>query len=78
MLLPGESLVPVLVLTQVLNAALLKFLAEQADHYRAHPDEARKFLHVGPAELPADEARLAAWTSVCRALLNLHETITRY
>jgi hypothetical protein len=26
----------------------------------------------------ADAAELAAWTSVARAILNLHETITRY
>jgi hypothetical protein len=60
--------------------SLLKFLADQADYYRAHPDEGRKLLHVGLATVPpgSDEARLAAWTACCRALLNLHETITRY
>ena len=26
----------------------------------------------------ADEVELAAWTQVCRVILNLHETITRY
>jgi hypothetical protein len=25
-----------------------------------------------------DRAELAAWTEVCRVILNLHETITRY
>jgi len=29
-----------------------------------------------PADL--DKAQLAAWTSVCRAILNMHEAITRY
>jgi len=37
-------------------------------------------LRVGnstaPTRLPAGE--LAAWTTVCRVVLNLHETITRY
>jgi hypothetical protein len=47
--------------------------------YRADPKAAAAFLHVGdravPADLPAPE--LAAWTSVARVILNLHETITR-
>jgi hypothetical protein len=36
-------------------------------------------LGVGDAPVPAglDPAELAAWTSVARVLLNLHETITR-
>jgi hypothetical protein len=60
--------------------SLLKFLADQTAYYQAHPDEAHKLLRVGLAPLPkdADEPRLAAWTACCRALLNLHETITRY
>ncbi|MEY5024986.1 MAG: hypothetical protein RLZZ244_514 [Verrucomicrobiota bacterium] len=38
-----------------------------------------KLLGVGYAARPADlpGADLAAWTSICRVLLNLHETITR-
>ena len=44
------------------------------------PDEADKLLQVGLAPVPEDVDRveLAAWTSVCRVVLNLHETITRY
>jgi hypothetical protein len=60
--------------------SLLRFLAGQRDHFRGHPGEARKLLAVGqipaPRDLPVPE--LAAWTGVCRAILNLHETITRY
>ena len=39
----------------------------------------RKFLRIGerPAAKDVPAAELAAWTSVARAILNLHETITR-
>ncbi|MFO0847013.1 MAG: DUF1549 and DUF1553 domain-containing protein [Gemmataceae bacterium] len=59
--------------------SLLKFLTAQRDHFRSTPADAEKLAKVGltPAsDLPAPE--LAAWASVCRVLLNLHETITRY
>jgi mono/diheme cytochrome c family protein len=54
--------------------------------YRKHRDEyvrdaqaADKLIHVGERPVPKDLDRveLAAWTSVARVLLNLHETITR-
>jgi len=50
----------------------------QAD-YRADPEAARQLLGVGAMPVPRDldAATLAAWTSIARALLNLHETITR-
>lgn len=52
---------------------------KSSSHFRAAPADARKFLRVGeapvPAALPAPE--LAAMTTVARAILNLHETITR-
>ena len=40
---------------------------------------AEAYLKVGNTKPPADldAAELAAWTNVARALLNLHETITR-
>ncbi len=48
--------------------------------YTADEEAARALLSAGeynrPAELPLAEA--AAWTSVARAILNLHETISRY
>jgi hypothetical protein len=49
-------------------------------HYRAHVAEAKKLIAVGNAPLATelDAAELAAWTSVARVVLNLHETITRY
>jgi hypothetical protein len=47
--------------------------------YRADPKSARSLLRVGDRPVPTDldAAELAAWTSVARVVLNLHETITR-
>ena len=47
--------------------------------YKADAKAAEALLKVGLAPLPpaADQAELAAWTSVARVILNLHETITR-
>jgi hypothetical protein len=62
------------------QAPLLLFLEKQREHYRSAPEDAEKLLKVGLAPAPVDiePAELAAWTSVCRVILNLHETITRY
>ncbi|AWM40993.1 PSD1 and planctomycete cytochrome C domain-containing protein [Gemmata obscuriglobus] len=59
------------VLTGVLNKHRRQFAAK--------PDEAKKLLAVGDAAPPKDAKpeELAAWVSVCRVVLNLHETITR-
>lgn len=60
--------------------SLLKFLETQRSDLAEKPEDAAKLLKVGlspaPKDIPAPE--LAAWTSVCRVVLNLHETITRY
>ena len=59
---------------RVLESIYAKYKAE----YLAKPDEAKQLLSVG--QRPAsqlDPAELAAWTSVARVILNLHETITR-
>lgn len=47
--------------------------------YKADTKAAESLLKVGLAPLPpaADQVELAAWTSVARVILNLHETITR-
>jgi hypothetical protein len=60
--------------------SLVQFVATQRDYYTKHADDARKLVHTGFATVPTnvDEPELAAWTSVCRVVLNLHETITRY
>ena len=54
----------------------LEFIQKQRDN----PEDARKLLRVGNAPVPSDapEPELAAWANVCRVVLNLHETITRY
>jgi hypothetical protein len=54
----------------------------QLERYRGDPSAARQLLGVGQRTVPADlspetVAQMAAWTSVARVLLNLHETITR-
>jgi hypothetical protein len=47
--------------------------------YRGDLPAAQALLRVGDAPPPegADAAELAAWTSAARAVLNLHETLTR-
>ena len=49
-------------------------------HYAVNHDDARRLVAVGESPVPTDidAADLAAWTSVARTILNLHETITRY
>lgn len=59
--------------------SLLAFLATQREAFQFTPEEAAKLLATGlkPPPVPPN-AEVAAWTSICRVLLNLHETITRY
>lgn len=49
-------------------------------YYQANIDQAGKLVAHGgaPVAKDLDTAQLAAWTSVARVILNLHETITRY
>jgi hypothetical protein len=59
--------------------SLLAFLGKVRAEYRQRPDDAKRLPRVGIAPAPnADPIELAAWTNVCRVVLNLHETITRY
>jgi len=60
--------------------SLLKFLDAQRSYYTANPGDADKLLHVGqrPPSATLKPAEAAAWTSLARVILNLHETITRY
>lgn len=62
------------------SEALLSFLGAQRETFRATPADAEKSLSIGLKPVPADldKVEVAAWTSVCRVILNLHETITRY
>jgi hypothetical protein len=58
---------------------LEELLARHRAEFRADPAAARKLIATGDWPVPADldAAELAAWTSLARVLLNLHETITR-
>ncbi len=49
------------------------------NQYDADPDAARELLSIGIHPMPGDDqlTEIAAWTSVARTLLNLHETVTR-
>ena len=62
------------------KASLLKFLAKQREHFQQENDEPVKLMKVGIAVPPKgiDKSELAAWTQVCRVILNLQETVTRY
>jgi hypothetical protein len=62
------------------SESLQRFYEGQLAYYRARPQEASKAISVGyhPSPDGVDSARLAAWTSVARVLLNLNETIVRY
>jgi len=61
------------------RAVLTKLLAEHSAQYSADSAAVDQLLAIGahPAAPGMDRASLAAWTSVCRTLLNLHEAITR-
>jgi hypothetical protein len=58
---------------------LLPLLVRHLKQYRSGKESADAILTVGQAPVGKDVDRpaLAAWTSVTRVLLNLHETITR-
>jgi len=60
--------------------SLLNFLSVQREHYKKDRDEAALLMKVGFSKSPADidQIELAAWTQVCRVILNLHEVITVY
>ncbi|MBC7856769.1 MAG: PSD1 domain-containing protein [Pirellulaceae bacterium] len=58
---------------------LVPLYEKHLQQYKADAASADKLLAVGESKPPADldKAELAAWTSIARVLLNLHETITR-
>ena len=62
------------------RASLLAFLKMQRDAFQADTSGADKVIRIGiaPACEKCDRVELAAWTSLCRVILNLQETITRY
>ncbi len=58
---------------------LERLLQSHLDEYKSDANAADELLKVGakPAPPDLDKTELAAWTSVARTVLNLHETITR-
>lgn len=59
---------------------LAEIQKEHFAYFQANPAAAKELSRVGDRPVPEDiePAQLAAWTSVSRVLLNMHETITRY
>ena len=59
---------------------LSRLLLADLKDFRAHPVRAEKLVRTGlkPVDAKMDFPELAAWTTVCRAVLNLHETIVRF
>jgi hypothetical protein len=60
-------------------AALRSLYESSLKSYSTAPEASKASLSAGLAKTPGDitESELAAWNQVSRALLNLHETITR-
>ena len=58
---------------------LAKLLREHIEEFESNPSEADKLVSIGltPVKSEIQKVELAAWISVARAVLNLHETITR-
>ena len=58
--------------------AISKLLGSQRKHFAQSPEDAKKLTSIGasPAAEDLDLADHAAWTSVCRVVLNLHEALT--
>lgn len=59
---------------------LIPFLQAQRAHFSNRPSQAAELLGIGLHSPPStlDAAELAAWTSVCRAMLNKHEFVMKY
>lgn len=62
------------------RTGLAEFLSRQRTVLRESQDDPAAFLRVGQwsASGKHDPVELAAWTQLCRVILNLHETLTRY
>lgn len=62
--------------------SLLAALAQAREIYQSQPQDAQKLLRIGATPVPTETSvpaeELAAWSTVCRVVLNLHETITRF
>src|SRR5205807_7420484 len=58
---------------------LASVFEKHLQEYRVDKPAAEALIHIGDRPVPNDlnTAELAAWTSIARVVLNLHETITR-
>ena len=65
--------------TQEESQILTALLEKHGRKYTEDPESAKKLVSTGAKPVPTDleTPELAAWTSVARVILNLHETITR-
>ena len=59
-----------------------ELLQSHLEHYELHPDEAEKLISIGQSTSKENVAETAlaqraAWTSVCRAVINMHEFVLR-
>jgi hypothetical protein len=65
--------------TDAERALLLNLCTEHMNEFASDSESATQLVSTGFAPQPEsiDKAELAAWTSVARTILNLHETITR-
>ena len=71
-----DEMLKIIILTK---ACFVPMAIATRDAWRAVPGDAQKLLATGLRPLPqGNPAELAAWTSLCRVVLNLQETITRY
>ncbi len=54
-------------------------LERSLTQFQSRPDEAKALLSVGDWKAPAelDAAKLASWSALCLAVLNLDETLTK-
>ncbi len=59
---------------------LLELLQSNRQSYQSRPEATQALLSIGirPANTQIDANELASWTQVCRAILNMSETTTRY
>ena len=66
--------------TQREREVLLEFVGAQRAHYGSDTVAARKLLSTGLYSVPTglEDAEMAAWTSVSRAILNKHEFVMKY
>ena len=60
--------------------SLRKFLSEQRSHVYQNWKEVPQMVKTGfaPADRDLNQLEVAAWAQVCRVILNLHETITKF